>query len=192
MSNKFNVNKIIESNKSNIVNKVAEEYKLPNSIANIGKIPNSIANIGKIGKIPNNIGKIPNIGKLANIAKGIISQPKNTSIPALALSSAPIPSIQPKKNMFSKFFEDEESIIHYTPPIVYLLFGIIQFIISLFTSIISYNQFIYLIIVVIFTQFLKKLCIMGYTILAWFFAILPIIFLFIKIILITLMLIGID
>ena len=92
---------------------------------------------------------------------------------------------------FSSYLKfDDESIINYAPPIIYLLFGIAQLLISFFTTAISFNHFIYFIIVILFTNFLKKLCTLGYTLLAWFFAILPLLFLFVKLLLVVLMIIG--
>ena len=92
---------------------------------------------------------------------------------------------------FSSFLKfDDESIINYAPPIIYLLFGIAQLLISFFTTAISFNHFIYFIMIILFTNFLKKLCNLGYTLLAWFFAILPLLFLFVKLLLVVLMIIG--
>ena len=92
---------------------------------------------------------------------------------------------------FSSYLKfDDESIINYAPPIIYLLFGLAQLLISFFTTAISFNHFIYFIIVILFTNFLKKLCTLGYTLLAWFFAILPLLFLFVKLVLVVLMIIG--
>ena len=86
--------------------------------------------------------------------------------------------------------DDSDSIIYFTPPIIYVVFSIAQFIASFFRSKPSCNHFMYLIIIVIFTNFLIRLCKMKYIVLAWFFALLPIFFLVVKFILVILLLLG--
>jgi hypothetical protein len=133
-----------------------------------------------------NMSKFVDTNKGANsdsLFKKLSERPSSNS----QLSTPPT-TFSSRLSSYLKF--DDDSIINYAPPIIYSLFGIAQLLISFFTTAISFNHFIYLIMIILFTNFLKKLCNLGYTLLAWFFAILPLLFLFIKLLLVVLMIIG--
>jgi hypothetical protein len=80
-----------------------------------------------------------------------------------------------------------------TPIVIYFFFSIIIFITTVVLTIMGktegsigsqiMNYIVYLIIVILFCLFLFKLCKLGYGRTAWFFAILPFLFIFVRFIL---------